>query len=270
MRRRVDVLQQRAAADLRGARARGRPRCPSGRERSITSPSSTLPRPGAVVAAAADGDVEPLVAAEVDRRDDVVDVRAARDQRRALVDHRVVERPCLVVVRVVRDGPGCRGGLRRSCRCRRGSGRCRKTSRSSRDWVARLYCRPCAASRLVRLTRGTVRRDRRRGRPGRLDGRLPPRRGGREGAAARPPALPARQAVRRRPDLPRRSPAARLRRPGRRGRRRPLRARPPLREAVRAERGGAARPDDTAPEARRAPGRAGGRRAGPTSATASG
>ena len=54
---------------------------------------------GAVVAAAADGELEPLAAAEVDRGADVGDVAAADDQRRVLVDHRVVEPARLVVVR---------------------------------------------------------------------------------------------------------------------------------------------------------------------------
>ena len=49
----------------------------------------------------ADGDVEAVLAAERDRSDDVRDVGAARDQGRALVDHSVVERPNLVVVRVI-------------------------------------------------------------------------------------------------------------------------------------------------------------------------
>jgi hypothetical protein len=53
---------------------------------------------GAVVAAAADRRVEALLAAEVDRRDHVGDVDAARDQRGTLVDHPVVEGPRVVVV----------------------------------------------------------------------------------------------------------------------------------------------------------------------------
>src|SRR5207253_3994334 len=60
--------------------------------------------PGAVVAAAADRDVEALFAAEVHRGHDVVDVCTACDQRRALVDHGVVERANLVVVVVALTG----------------------------------------------------------------------------------------------------------------------------------------------------------------------
>ena len=56
--------------------------------------------PGTVVAAAADGDRQLVVAPEVDRRDHVADVGAARDQQRPLVDHGVVERAGLVIVRV--------------------------------------------------------------------------------------------------------------------------------------------------------------------------
>src|SRR5207253_4284370 len=59
---------------------------------------------GPVVSAAADRDVEPLLAAEVDRDDDVVPVGAASDQRRAFVDHGVVESPNLVVVGIARAG----------------------------------------------------------------------------------------------------------------------------------------------------------------------
>ena len=44
----------------------------------------------------------PLLAAEVDGRDDVGDVGAARDQARPLVDHAVVERARLVVAGVSR------------------------------------------------------------------------------------------------------------------------------------------------------------------------
>ena len=67
----------------------------------MTTPSSQVPRPGAVVAAAADGEQQAVVAGEADGRRDVVGVGAARDQRRALVDHRVVDRARLVVVGVV-------------------------------------------------------------------------------------------------------------------------------------------------------------------------
>ena len=48
--------------------------------------------PGAVVAAAADGDGQAVLAPEVHRRDDVGDVGAAGDQPRPEVDHAVVER----------------------------------------------------------------------------------------------------------------------------------------------------------------------------------
>ena len=54
----------------------------------------------AVVAAAADGDKQALVAAEVHRGDDVGDVDAARDQARPLVDHAVVKSAGGVVVSI--------------------------------------------------------------------------------------------------------------------------------------------------------------------------
>ena len=63
----------------------------------MTRPSSQLPRPGPVVAAAADRDQQALLAPEVHGRDDVGDVGAARDEPRALVDHAVVELARLVV-----------------------------------------------------------------------------------------------------------------------------------------------------------------------------
>ena len=66
----------------------------------MTSPSSHAAEAGAVVAAAADGEEQAVVAAEVHRRDDVGDVDAARDQPRPLVDHAVVERARRVVVGV--------------------------------------------------------------------------------------------------------------------------------------------------------------------------
>ena len=66
----------------------------------MTTPSSQVPRPGAVVAAAADGQQQAVVAGEADRRRDVVGVGAAGDQRRPLVDHGVVDRARLVVVGV--------------------------------------------------------------------------------------------------------------------------------------------------------------------------
>src|SRR5579859_6477496 len=56
--------------------------------------------PGAVVSAAADGDAQVVLARERDRLGDVVRARAARDQRRPPVDHRVVDGTGLLVVRV--------------------------------------------------------------------------------------------------------------------------------------------------------------------------
>ena len=50
--------------------------------------------------AAADRDPQPALAREPDRGCDVGVVDAVRDRRRVLVDHRVVERARLVVLRV--------------------------------------------------------------------------------------------------------------------------------------------------------------------------
>ena len=57
---------------------------------------------GDVVPAAADRDVEPGVARQRERGDDVVRGAAADDQRRAPVDQPVVDRARLVVARVLR------------------------------------------------------------------------------------------------------------------------------------------------------------------------
>ena len=54
-----------------------------------------------IVAAAANGDRELVVAAEIDGRDDIADIRASSDEQRAFVDHGVVEFSCLFVFRMV-------------------------------------------------------------------------------------------------------------------------------------------------------------------------
>ena len=54
-----------------------------------------------IVAAAANGDRELVVAAEIHRRDDISDVRASGDEQRPLVDHGVVEFSRLIVFRMV-------------------------------------------------------------------------------------------------------------------------------------------------------------------------
>ena len=68
--------------------------------------------PGTVVAAAADGEQQALLAGEVHGGDDVGRVDRARDEARALVDHAVVERANGVVVRVGRaDEPAAKSLL---------------------------------------------------------------------------------------------------------------------------------------------------------------
>ena len=63
------------------------------------------------MAAAADGDLHAVVAAETDAGDDVGGVAAARDGGRVLVDHGVVDRACLVVAGIVRhDQVAAQGG----------------------------------------------------------------------------------------------------------------------------------------------------------------
>ena len=54
-----------------------------------------------IVAAAANGDRELVVAAEIHGRDDIADIRASGDEQRAFVDHRVVEPSRLFIFRMV-------------------------------------------------------------------------------------------------------------------------------------------------------------------------
>jgi hypothetical protein len=68
----------------------------------MTRPSSTLPAQArSVVAAAADGNQELVVAAEIHRRDHISDIGAARDGQRPLVDHAVVEPARFLVIRMI-------------------------------------------------------------------------------------------------------------------------------------------------------------------------
>ena len=64
-----------------------------------------------VVAAAADGDEQLVVAAEIHRGHHVGDVRAARDEQRPLVDHAVVKLARLIIVRVVAPDDGATEAL---------------------------------------------------------------------------------------------------------------------------------------------------------------
>jgi hypothetical protein len=54
-----------------------------------------------IVAAPANGDRELVVAAEIDGRNDIADIRASSDEQRAFVDHGVVEFSRLFVFRMV-------------------------------------------------------------------------------------------------------------------------------------------------------------------------
>ena len=60
----------------------------------------TRPQSGAVMATAADGHEQVVITGEADGLGDIVSARAPRNQRRPLVDHRVVDLACLVVVGV--------------------------------------------------------------------------------------------------------------------------------------------------------------------------
>jgi hypothetical protein len=103
----VDLSEQAAAVDRRGARV--------GVDIDLLEAGEVDQDPivdaaeaGAVVAAAADGELETALAAEVDRGGDVVHGRGADDEYRALVDHRVEQRPVVVVGGVARANHGAR------------------------------------------------------------------------------------------------------------------------------------------------------------------
>src|SRR5215471_8353087 len=55
------------------------------------------PQPASIVPAAPDGNEEVVLAAEIDRLDDVGDISAPRDHGGALVDHAVVDFTCSIV-----------------------------------------------------------------------------------------------------------------------------------------------------------------------------
>ena len=76
----VDVAR-RAAGSTRTVRFAGSTRTPFITDRSMTRPSSQLPRPGPLCPPPRIATSKPLVAPEVHRGDDVGDVGAARDQR---------------------------------------------------------------------------------------------------------------------------------------------------------------------------------------------
>ena len=108
MRRVVDVARRAARLDANGA-VRRVDADPLHHRQVDDQPVVDAAEARPVVAAAADGDEKAVVAAEVHRRDHVGDVGALRDQQRPLVDHAVVERAGLVVVRVVaRDQPAAK------------------------------------------------------------------------------------------------------------------------------------------------------------------
>jgi len=67
-------------------------------------------KPGAAVAAAADGDLCAVAAGEPDAADDIGAVPAARDRCRTLVDHAVVHSARLGVTRIARHDHGTAHG----------------------------------------------------------------------------------------------------------------------------------------------------------------
>ena len=108
MRRVVDVPRRAARLDANGAVRRVDPH-PFHHRQVDDQPVVDAAQAGAVVAAAADGDEKTVVAAEIHRGDHVGDIDALRDEQRPLVDHAVVERASLVVVRIApRDQPAAK------------------------------------------------------------------------------------------------------------------------------------------------------------------
>ena len=97
-------------------------------ERSITTPSSHVPSPAPLWPPPRTASSRSWSRAKRDDLGDVVGVRAARDQRRPLVDHRVVDLARLVVVGVVgADQPSLEPG-ELAARSLRG---CRESAHSS-------------------------------------------------------------------------------------------------------------------------------------------
>ncbi len=101
----VDVAEQRAAEHAGHARGRVDDHPAHGGEVDHHAVVDAA-QAGAVVAAAADRDRQPLALRVPDRGHHVRGVGAAGDQRRAAVDHRVVELAALVVVGIARRGDG--------------------------------------------------------------------------------------------------------------------------------------------------------------------
>jgi hypothetical protein len=101
----VDVAEQRPAPDRDGARLWIDVDAVE-RRQVDHEPAVDAREAGAVVAAAADRELEAALAPEAHCCDDVVDVRDACDQRGPLVDHGVVELARLVVAGVVRPDEG--------------------------------------------------------------------------------------------------------------------------------------------------------------------
>lgn len=74
---------------------------PHGREIEH-EPALYSPETGPTVTSTPDGEIDALFTGEVDRGDDVRDICALRDERRALVDHGVIDGAGLVVMGVMR------------------------------------------------------------------------------------------------------------------------------------------------------------------------
>ena len=111
MSRVVDVAEQRAALDPRGSSA-GSTRTPAHPREIDDEAVVDGAEARRAVPAAADRDVESLVAAEADGRDDVGDIGGRTIERRTPVDHAVLDAPGVLVAGVFRaDDVPAEGGL---------------------------------------------------------------------------------------------------------------------------------------------------------------
>ena len=130
MRRMIDVAGCAATFDANGLRRRVHAHALHHRQIDH-QPVVAAAEARAVVTAATNREQQALVASEVDGRDDVGHVDAARDQTRPLVDHAVVQGACSVVVGIARLNQSSAKILLKRCNRLFGHGGLREVRRSS-------------------------------------------------------------------------------------------------------------------------------------------
>ena len=111
----VEIRQRRAGLDAGGPREPDR-RGPTSSAKDRSEPAVADRVAGDVVAAAAHRDEKLLVPRELDRLDDVGGAEAARDERRAAVDHRVPDRAARLRSRPLPAGRRSRAACRRAAK----------------------------------------------------------------------------------------------------------------------------------------------------------